>query len=266
MLHQKTLNKLENLTLQKPDKLLTVYLNTDRSDPDQQGGEWKIALKNGFNRLEEYLESAPEEKERLQAIRPKVEDYILSQERKLPRSFIIFASADSGIWETFEPQVPVETSFHWEEKPNLEQLKSLHTQYPNTGLILLQQNQIKILTSALGQLQTSEFMEFDLDTEDWRKSEGPHHADVSMGSSGGKANQQDEYDERLKANQQRWWKSLGSVLDKKAADEKWEKIILVGDKEEADILSENMNKEVHETIQKNLLNENEHKVIEKLLA
>ncbi|KSU61508.1 hypothetical protein AS034_14265 [[Bacillus] enclensis] len=266
MSFQRTMNKLENLSLQKPDKLLTVYLNTDRSDPDQQGGEWKIALKNGFNSLVEYLESAPEERERLQAIRPKVENHILSRERELPRSFIIFASADSGIWETFELQVPVETNFYWEEKPHLEQLKSLHDQYPQTGLILLQQNQIKILTSAFGQLQTSEFMEFDLDTEDWRRSEGPHHADVSMGSGGGKSNQQDEFDERLKANQQRWWKSLGSILDKKAADENWEKIVLVGDKEEAAVLAENMNKDVHDTIQKNLLNENEHQVIEKLLA
>lgn len=65
MSFQRTMNKLENLSLQKPDKLLTVYLNTDRSDPDQQGGEWKIALKNGFNSLVEYLESAPEERERL---------------------------------------------------------------------------------------------------------------------------------------------------------------------------------------------------------
>ncbi len=33
MSFKKTLNKLENLYLQKPDKLLTVYLNTDRRGP-----------------------------------------------------------------------------------------------------------------------------------------------------------------------------------------------------------------------------------------
>lgn len=55
----KLIKKLENLHLHAPDKMLTVYLNTDRSDPDQQGGEWKIALKNGFNRLEEYLKAPP---------------------------------------------------------------------------------------------------------------------------------------------------------------------------------------------------------------
>ncbi len=109
-------------------------------------------------------------------------------------------------------------------------------------------------------------MEFDLETEDWRQHEGPHHADVSMGSGGGKANQQEEFEDRLKANQQRWWKSLGSILDKKAADEKWERIVLVGDKEEAAVLEDSMSKDIHKTVGKNLLNENEHKVVERLLA
>ncbi|VXC42067.1 conserved hypothetical protein [Bacillus sp. 349Y] len=260
----KLMNKLENLHLHTPDKMLTVYLNTDRSDPDQQGGEWKIALKNGFNRLEEYLESAPEEQERLKDLRPKVEEYVHSKERELPRSFIFFASRDSGIWEAIELQVPVETNFYWEEDPMLDDLKELQRAYPHTGLILIQQNQVKILTSAFGNLLSNESMEFDLDTDDWRKYEGPHHADASMGSS--KSNQKEEFENRVKANQQRWWKSLASMLDKKAADEKWDRIVLVGNKEEAAVLEENMNKEVHDTIGKNLLNENEHHVIEKILA
>ena len=109
--------------------MLTVYLNTDRSDPDQQGGEWKIALKNGFNRLEEYLESAPEEQERLKDLRLKVEEYVHSKERELPRSFIFFASRDSGIWEALELQVPVETNFYWEEDPMLDALKELHGEW-----------------------------------------------------------------------------------------------------------------------------------------
>lgn len=55
------------------------------------------------------------------------------------------------------------------------------------------------------------------------------------------------------------------MLDKKQPM-KVDRIVLVGNKEEAAVLEENMNKEVHDTIGKNLLNENEHKVIEKILA
>jgi hypothetical protein len=262
------MEKLSNMKFTKPDKVLSLYLHTDRSHPDQQGGEWKIALKNGFNRLEEYTESSSQEEwKRLRAIREKIEQYVTGLERKLPRGLIIFASGDSGLWETFELQVPAETNFHWEEEPVLDDLKKLYQDHPLTALVLMQQNQIKILTSSFAQLENSESIEFVLEIDDWRKHEGPSHASSSMGSGAVKtATQVDHYQERLKANQTRWIKSLGSKLDKKAADNKWDRIILVGDKEEAELLKVNMNKPVDEIIQKNLLNENEHTVIEKLLT
>ena len=46
--------------------VLSVYLNTNPADPDQQKGAWKIHLKTGFKRLEEYLE-ASNDKEELEA-------------------------------------------------------------------------------------------------------------------------------------------------------------------------------------------------------
>ncbi|MBD1378959.1 VLRF1 family aeRF1-type release factor [Metabacillus arenae] len=261
----KKIQMLEHLALQKPDKMLTLYLNTDRRNQDQQGGEWKIALKNGLNRLGEYLEiSDLDEKKRFVSIREKIEKYISSREREMPRSIILFASDDSGIWETFEMQNPVETSFYWEEHAVLDQIQDIHQQYPLSAFILLQQNQVKVLETMFGELQKKDYYEYDLDTEDWKKHEGPHHADVTMGSGGGNANKKDHFEERVKANQKRWIKSLGSSLDKKAADRKWEKIVLVGEKSTADLLDASMNKHIHEKIQKNLLHENETKVIEEL--
>ncbi|MGD6872104.1 hypothetical protein ACQCU1_07910 [Sutcliffiella horikoshii] len=118
MTYHKTMEKLSNMKFTKPDKVLSLYLHTDRSHRDQQGGEWKIALKNGFNRLEEYIgASSKDELERLRSIREDVEKYVESKERKMPRGLIIFASADSGLWETFELQVSVPTNFYWEEYP-----------------------------------------------------------------------------------------------------------------------------------------------------
>lgn len=263
MSFKKKVAKLENLILQKPDKVLTMYLNTDRSDPDQQGGEWKIALKNGFNSFEQYLAASDEEeKKRLKTIREKVEAYIFEKERELPRSVIIFASA-SGVWEAFDVQIPISTQFYWEETPVLDQLKELYMNYPQTGLVLMQQNQVKIIETALGYLGDSEFFEYDMETEDWRIHAGPP---PSSQMNGGKATQQDHFEDRVRVNQERWWKSLGSKLDKKAADGMWEKIILIGDKEEADVLENNMNKTITLKIQKNLLNEKEHKVLEEVLV
>ncbi|WP_223492631.1 VLRF1 family aeRF1-type release factor [Sutcliffiella horikoshii] len=268
MTYHKTMEKLSNMRFTKPDKVLSLYLHTDRSHPDQQGGEWKIALKNGFNRLEEYIEaSSMEELKRLRSIRENVEKYVEGMERKMPRGLIIFASADSGLWETFELQVSVPTNFYWEEYPVLDELQKMYQAYPLTGFVLMQQNEIKILTSIFALLEESESMEFDLEIDDWRMHQGPSHHSSSMGSGAIKtASQVDHYEDRINANQKRWVKSLGSKLDKKAADKQWEKIILVGDKGEAELLEGYMNKKVDAIIQKNLLNENENTVLEKLLA
>ena len=35
--------------------VLSVYLNTYPGDPQQLNGGWKIHLKNGFKRIDEYL-------------------------------------------------------------------------------------------------------------------------------------------------------------------------------------------------------------------
>jgi hypothetical protein len=263
----KTLNKLENLHLQKPDKLLTMYLNTDRRDPDQQGGKWRIALKNGLNSFEDYLDiSNEEEKKRFKIIREKVEQYVYNLERDLPRSIIVFASEDSGTWEAFELQVPVNTNFYWEEYAVLDQLKEIHSSHPLTGLILLQQDQVKLIETAFGQVENTEMYQFDLDTEEWRRHAGPQPADINLGSNGGSASQVDHFRERIEANQKRWYKSLGSKLDQEAANRKWKKIILVGDKETGLWLSENMNKEINDILQKNLLNQKEEKIIEEVFA
>ncbi|MEH7103701.1 hypothetical protein V7102_07670, partial [Bacillus velezensis] len=44
------IGKLKYVMTESPDKMLSLYVNTDMRNPDQQGGEWKIALKTGFRR------------------------------------------------------------------------------------------------------------------------------------------------------------------------------------------------------------------------
>ncbi len=59
------INKLQYVQLVPPDKILSLYLNTDTRDPEQQRGEWKIALKSGFSRLKEYLAASNPEEEKV---------------------------------------------------------------------------------------------------------------------------------------------------------------------------------------------------------
>ena len=58
--------------------MLSLYVNTDVRDPEQQGGEWKIALKTGFSRLKEYLAASdPEEEKCLDALIKKMPENTL---------------------------------------------------------------------------------------------------------------------------------------------------------------------------------------------
>ncbi|WP_054636761.1 hypothetical protein [Thalassobacillus sp. C254] len=43
--------------------VLSVYLNTDFGEGTQHNGEWKIRLKNGMKRLQEYVEKSGSDEE-----------------------------------------------------------------------------------------------------------------------------------------------------------------------------------------------------------
>ncbi|SDX99846.1 VLRF1 family aeRF1-type release factor [Salimicrobium album] len=264
---KKEINKLENVHLMKPEKVFTMYLNTDPADPDQQGGEWKIHLKNGLNNFEHYLQEDgdSDEKRNYWAVKEKVQNYIDENEQHFGKSVVIIASADETVWFAERFQMPVETAFYWEEQPVVDQLKEMYKQFPKTGIILTQKENIKLIDAELAQLKDTKVYELDLNTEDWRLHQGGHASGASTGSGGAKQSKSDQYNERFEANRYRWYKSIAPKLDKQAKEHGWEQIIMVGDKEEVDDLRDNMNKEVDKIVNKNLLDHEEMKVINQIV-
>ncbi|UOQ46998.1 VLRF1 family aeRF1-type release factor [Gracilibacillus caseinilyticus] len=263
----KEIKKLEQIYLEKPQRVFTMYLNTDPSDPDQQGGEWKLHLKNGLNSFENYLQEDgdSDEKRNYWAVKEKVEQFMHDNEQELAKSVVIIANADESVWFAHKFQMPVKTEFSWEEQPKLEQLKEMYNQFPETGIILTQKEAIKILDTELGTLKDTKLYEMDLDTEDWREHTGPHGAGVSMGT-GGKNNQQEQFESRFEANRYRWYKSIGSTLDKVAKNRNWQHIYIVGKKDEAEDLVHNMSKEVTDIVPKNMLEHEEMKIINEVVV
>ncbi|SFJ42233.1 Protein required for attachment to host cells [Halobacillus dabanensis] len=263
----KEIKKLENVHLEKPQKVFTMYLNTDPSDPDQQGGEWKIHLKNGLNNFESYLQEDgdSDEKRNYWAVKEKVEKFIEENEQNFAKSVVLFATGDETIWFAERFQMPVKTEFYWEETPVLDQLKEMQNKFPKTGIVLTQKNEIKLIDAQLGMLKDTQLFELDLDTEDWRQHQGPHRAQPSMGSGGAKTSKRDQFEERFEANRYRWYKSVAPKIDKLAKDYEWERLYLVGDKEELKDLQDNMNKEASDMINKNLLDHEEMHVIEEVV-
>src|SRR5690625_5301262 len=89
-------NQLENMKSDRSKNVFTMYLNTDPTDPDQQGGKWKINLKNGLQNFEQYLkkDENPEELKKFQSIKEKVTAFVHDNEQNLQRGIIVFATAD----------------------------------------------------------------------------------------------------------------------------------------------------------------------------
>ncbi|PKR78118.1 hypothetical protein CEY16_09385 [Halalkalibacillus sediminis] len=263
----KEIKKLESVYLEKPQRVFTMYLNTDPASQDNQGGEWKIHLKNGLNNFETYLQEDgdSDEKRNYWAVKEKVEKFMQDNEPDLKKSVVIFASSDETIWFAEKFQMPVESKFYWEEQPQLDQLKEMQERFPRSGVILTQKNEIKTIDAQLGNVNDTNLFELDLDTEDWRMHQGPHRAQPSMGSGGAKTSKQEEYESRFEANRQRWYKSVAPKLDKLAKENDWQRLYFVGDKSEVADLQAAMNKEPYKVVNKNLLDHEEMKVIDQVV-
>ncbi len=263
------IRKLETVQLEKPEKVLTMYLNMDPSDPGHQGGEWKIQLKNAMSNFEEYVENSgnKEELKNFRKVRSRAEKFVDSHHQDHLKSIVLFASADDSVWFAETLQMRVETEFFWEMAPRLEQLEQLNREFPKSGIILVQQNHVKIVEAELGVVQdTREYM-LDLDTEDWRKYKGqPTSGNPRRGGTQGSGVQQHKYEDSIRVNQKRWYKGLAPKLDKMAKKDEWQRIYLVGKKEEIAEIEDHMNKPIDDRVPKNLLNQKEEKVIEEVVA
>lgn len=257
----KEIKRLESIYLEKPEGVFSMYLNTDPADPDQQGGEWRIHLKNSLQQFEKYLkeDGNSEEIDNFNKVRKKVRDFFGEHETNLQKSVIIFATPDESIWFAEILQVPVETEIHWEKIARVDQLIELNQKHPKSGVIMTQREAIKIIETELGSQLDSYSYELDLDTEDWKKHVGPHRAQTTVGS-GGKSLKRERYDKRFEANRYRWYKKIGGKLDKLAKDNGWEYIYMIGNQDETKDLSSTMNKPIDRFIDKNMHDKNEENV------
>lgn len=256
-----TMNQLKQIS--SGEKVLSLYLNTDPTDPDQQGGKWKTMLKSGLQQIEQSLKEkeAEDELKSFQKVRDEVEKYVLENERHLKRAVVVFAATDQSIWFAERLQIRVKSAFHWEEKPVIDQLETLVKDYAKSGLILVQHNEIQVIETLLNETTPLKDYELDIETEDWKEKVGPRQGFHSSGLGAHNA-QVDNYEKRFEANQHRWFKSIAGKLDKLAKDQEWEKIYIVGETNVAHELDKAMNKEVERVIHKNMLGQKEDQILE----
>lgn len=235
--------------------VLSIYLNTNPRSED-----WKIRLKNGLKKTEEYIAASnPETVNQFSKISKNVQGVVIDNQRKLTNSFVCFATANKVL--KYPLQIPVENDFQWGEKPALDQLNSLFEKYSRTGVILLQRSTVTLITSSLGELVSEVSFELDLDTESWKRYKG-----VAFGSLiSSSASHEHKFERRLKEHQTRFYREIVPTIQKYAKSENWNGVHLAGPAELTKMMRELLNLNIIGETTRNYSGKSAHTVLERTI-
>ncbi|MCM3551184.1 VLRF1 family aeRF1-type release factor [Shouchella clausii] len=206
------------------DGCLSIYLRTSLSSTDQQKGEWKIRLKNGLKKLEEYLEASENDAElkSFKRLKKLAEKNIKELSPNLPKSIVFIGSASGDLYVK-KLQVPVENDFRWEHYPVVDQLENLEAKYPLSGIVMIQKTDVLAVETSLGEVNDELHYAWDVEAEDWKEYIGARPEGET-----GAALHRESYANRFDANQQRWFKKIANKIEKQARKRNWQTIHVVG--------------------------------------
>lgn len=230
---------------------VSFYLNTDIGEGGQPSEEWKIKYKKAVNGLKQYADKSEtkDEKNAIKKITDDIEKYIEDHRSDLQKSVIIFASGDGSTWEADIFQVPVETEVMWEPTPQTGQLEKLEKTFPPTAILLTNKQDVYLIDTSMGVVREEMQFHWDVDNEDWKEYKGTASADRTAAGS----TQVDKVQQRFEENRHRWYKSLAPVINKQMKNRGLDTAYIIGDKEYAKDLEDNMGERVKEVINKNLI-------------
>lgn len=235
--------------------VLTFYLNTDPTSE-----EWRIRLKNGLKRTEEYYEAANRDQVKtLKKISKKVNVKVRDMRENLANSLICFASEDKILLYPF--QFPVENDFIWRDEPATEQLERLFKKYDRSGVVLLQANSVTLITATLGEVEDEIHYEIDFDTEDWTRYRGLAYGSIISSS----ANHRHKFERRMRENQARWYRKIIPTIRNYAKERRWKSVYLIGPASLTNNMRTQLNQKVTAEINRNYSGRSAHAVLAKTI-
>lgn len=239
--------------------VLSVYLNTNPGDPEQLNGAWRIHLKSGLKRIDEYLTASKDEEElkAFNKLRKKVVDEVENNKNELNKGVVIFASENPELWSVYYVNVPVKTSFHWENHTVTEEMEYMYKAYPEAGIVLPSFGEVRILDSAMGFVNGELTYEFDPNIQGWGDRitvNADNH--VAIGSS-----RVDFLEDRLRENLNRFYKGMGEIVEKLKEKRGWREIHVVGEADHANAFAEILREKPASCIYKNLNNSKPNDII-----
>jgi len=248
-------NVIRNEINQLNGPVLTFYLNTDPASE-----EWKIRLKNGLKRTEEYHKiSDPQATRQIRDIVKRIHPKVRDMNRNLATSLVCFASKDNILLYPF--RFPVTNDFTWQEEPATEQLEQLFETYTRSGVILLQANSVTLITATLGELEDEVHYEIDFDTEDWKRYKGLSFGAIISSS----ANHRHKFERRMRENQARWYKKILPTIRNYAKERGWKSIYLVGPSSLTNGLREQLGLKITAEINRNYAGKSAFRILERTI-
>lgn len=242
--------------------VLSVYLNTNPGDPEQLNGGWKIHLKSGLKRIGEYLEASDEaEKQAFQKIKEKVMKEIDANQQDLRKGVVIFATANEDLWSVHYVQVPVKTSFYWENHAVTEQLEYMYKAYPEAGIIMPSFGEVRILDTALGFVRDDITFTYDPVSEVWsekKKADAQGRRTVPSSRSA-------VLDPQYRVNASTFYKGMRTRIEQLKKKRGWRELHVAGEAEMANAFTDSLTELPASCIYKNLKNSKTSEIINQVL-
>lgn len=251
----KKVRQIHDQLEQLDGSVLSIYLNTNPGSED-----WKIRLKNGLKKMEEYVAASnPEEVKDLTKICKKVDVAIKDRRREMTNSLVCFASANHLV--IYHLQIPVMNDFQWHAHAATEQLDELYEQYSKTGVLLLQRDKITLITSSLGELIDEKHFELDIELENWKQYKGVAYGSIYSSS----ANHREKFENRLRENQTRWYRNIIPSIEKHARTLNWKGVHLAGPSELTNVMKDLLNIKVIGETTRNYSGKSAHAVLNRTI-
>lgn len=135
---------------------------------------------------------------------------------------ILLASASGESWlET--TRLPIGTSFSWSQRPVLQPLVAALHASPATGLVVLAQDQARLMTWDQGLLHEATVLTADIDTTDWRRYAAGSVASTAQQTS----THVDDFQARFEEQLDKFIRSLAGDVAEHAREHHWHLIMPV---------------------------------------
>jgi hypothetical protein len=228
--------------------VLSVFCRTDPRDPANvsETPGWLVALRNGLRDAAATVEGDHEATEAIRRLSKEAEKRLTSASaHERGRSVALFLSADGtiDIFHTF--QIPVRDDFVvLESGVVIWPAMDLLDRGQRTGIILLSQDQIRLLDWEDGVVNDLESSVYNLELGDWRQYRGVGGAGRTQHS----ASHIDSYEDRVHAWRSRFMKDAAKAIAESTKDLKLERLVLVADRDLGSDFMDALPQELHERV------------------